>query len=361
MTRAVKQDRKRVFVSVIIALLGHGAVFFITQYLLPVKQEDVPDYSGPIEIIITRESRDVTSELASEAEEVRVEPESVIEPDVDDSLLDEEPAFEENTFEDDISTLDKPQASAVGVRDTGTVKSPITESIKSESLPFFKSVPAEEKPKDIEQNAVPQIEDRAADPERGTTFEDIPEENIYAPVDPEGTFAPVQEKPEKKLPFKPSAELEPDTLAFDMDQLDEAIEHVKDDSRIPLKTGSDTDTGSASGTNTSAKPAVERKDVISTESPLIEWDEDGKKRALIFSGPKPDIPTWVKKEGLDLQIAVSFAVTPEGYTTSVAVGESSGYPDVDATVLNTVRKMRFNPVSGSENVTGTIRYIISTK
>ncbi|HEB29917.1 MAG TPA: TonB family protein [Spirochaetes bacterium] len=368
MTRAGNQDRKRVFISVIFALLVHGAVFFIIQYLLPMKKEDVPDYSGPIEITITREPREFTGEIESEEELVRAEPEAVVEHDEDESSLDEEPFFEDNTYEDYTSTVDKPPAPAVTVRDTDTIKYPVTESIKSESLPFFKSTSAFEKPAAFDQKAVSRVEDKAVNPDlaevapvRGMTPEDIPEENIYAPVDPEETLAPVQEKPEKKLLFEPLAELEPDTLAFDMDQLDEAIEYGKDDSRIPQKTEPYTDPGSVSGTNTSAKPAGERNDVLSIESSLIEWDKDGRKRVQIFPGPKSDIPLWVKKEGLDLQIAVSFAVTPGGYTTSVTVEESSGYPDVDAAVLETVRKMSFNPVSGSENVTGTIRYIISTK
>ena len=261
--------------------------------------------------------------------------------------------------------MDKPPAPAVTVRDTDILKYPVTESIKSESLPFFKSTSAFEKPASFDQKAVSRVEDKAVNPDlaevapvRGTTPEDITEENIYAPVDPEETLAPVQEKPEK-LPLEPSVELEPD-MAFDMDQLDEAIEHGKDDTRIPLETGPDTDPGLVSGIDASAKPSGKRKDVVSTESPLIEWEKDGRKRTLIFSGPKPDL-SWVKEEGIGRQIAVSFAVTPGGYTTSVAVEESSGYPDVDAAVLETVRKMRFNPVSGSENVTGTIRYIISTK
>ena len=265
--------------------------------------------------------------------------------------------------------MDKPPAPAVTVRDTDILKYPVTESIKSESLPFFKSTSAFEKPASFDQKAVSRVEDKAVNPDlaevapvRGMPPEDIPEENIPAPVDPEETLAPVQEKPEKKLPFEPSVELE-SALAFDIDSLVEVIEHGKDDSPIPLETGPDTDPGLVSGTDVSAKPSVsgERKDVLSTESSPIEWDKDGRKRVQIFPGPKSDIPLWVKKEGLDLQIAVSFAVTPGGYTTSVTVEESSGYPDVDAAVLETVRKMSFNPVSGSENVTGTIRYIISTK
>jgi TonB family protein len=192
-------------------------------------------------------------------------------------------------------------------------------------------------------------------------MEEVPEENVYAPVMPDETLAPVQEKPGKTLPFEPSAELEPDTLAFDMDQLDKAIEHGKDETEVTRKTEPDLKPAVDSGADSALKTSGERRDAPSSKAPLIEWHEEGQKRTLIFAGPKPDIPNWVKEEGLDLKIAVLFAVTPEGHTTSVSVGESSGYPDVDSAVLEVVRKMRFKPAKVSENVTGTIRYIISTK
>ena len=280
------------------------------------------------------------------------------EPVKDESLLEEESLVDRRP-EVKPEITEKPQAPVVPKRET--------EIVKAESLPFFKSSPVTEKPSPVKERAVSQIEDKTitpditkAEPERGAVTEEIPQENIYAPPAPDETLAPVQEKPGTTLPFKPSAELK-SASALDMDQLDQAIEHVRDDTEKTRVTESGVKPVSDSGGDRAAGPSVAGTDIPSAETPLIEWDEEGRKRTLIDAGPKVKIPDWVKEEGLDLQIAVTFAVTPQGHTTSVAVGKSSGYPDVDSAVLEVVRKMKFNPAKVSENVTGTIKYIISTK
>jgi len=80
-----------------------------------------------------------------------------------------------------------------------------------------------------------------------------------------------------------------------------------------------------------------------------------------FGSQAKEVPEWVKKEVLDLIVEVSFSVTPEGHTISLRVERSSGYTDVDASVLDSVRKLRFNPVRESRDVRGTVSYFISTK
>jgi TonB family protein len=96
-------------------------------------------------------------------------------------------------------------------------------------------------------------------------------------------------------------------------------------------------------------------------SPVISWEDADVQRSLVSAGPSPDIPQWVKREGIDLKVVVSFSVTAGGQTTQVSTALSSGYTDVDSAVLDSVRKMKFNPVPGADPARGTVSYLIRTK
>ncbi|MCK4803698.1 MAG: energy transducer TonB [Spirochaetes bacterium] len=320
MIRAIKQNRKRMLVSLILALSLHGVTFVSIQYFLPLKAEEIPEYSGPIEVTISRAEKPLT--------------------------LEDEGRRVEKTAISEAERHEEPVRSVPAIKDT------MTEPLK-EPVQFFRPV----RPVESEQ-PVKFSEDVEEDISEGITREEMLREELLAPADRDEVLMPVQqkpvreeeeEKPEKVLPFEPSSEIEPGPLAFDLDRLDEAIQKGKETPATADEKGSAVEQG------------LTETDISSSETPLIVWDDASGDRTLIYKGPPPDIPTWVKEEGLDLKMAVTFAVTPEGLTTSVEIEESSGYSDVDTSVLEAVRKMKFNPVADSKIVTGTIRYIISPR
>ena len=91
---------------------------------------------------------------------------------------------------------------------------------------------------------------------------------------------------------------------------------------------------------------------------VIQWEDPAQGR-LPLSAPLPKLPEWVSRRGQRLKVIVGFFLTPQGILTNVTVEESSGYSDVDAAVIEAVRRWKFNPVSGSRNVRGRVPYLIT--
>ena len=150
----------------------------------------------------------------------------------------------------------------------------------------------------------------------------------------------------KTGPVLPTRPDEDEQFALNMESLDQALE----------KGGEGGAGGPVSDNRTGGKSNASRK----TGAPNITWEEGSQGRKLLSLGERPRIPDWVKREGLDLRIEVSFSVTPEGHTTSFMVTRSSGYPHVDASVLESVRKLRFNPIPDDRYARGKISYLISS-
>jgi TonB family protein len=136
--------------------------------------------------------------------------------------------------------------------------------------------------------------------------------------------------------------------SLDMGRLDEALQSRGD--------GNSSGNG---GSNASSKGGNETAGFPGM--PGIQWQEAAAGRGLLKEPKDPDIPAWVKREGLYLTVVVDFDVTPQGRTTNPRVVKSSGYADVDAAVLDAVRNFRFNPIEGKETVTGRVPYVIDTK
>lgn len=93
----------------------------------------------------------------------------------------------------------------------------------------------------------------------------------------------------------------------------------------------------------------------------IEWARPEQGREAV-STPRPTVPRWVSEKGMSLQVTASFVLTPEGLLRDVQVERSSGYSDVDAAVLEALRRWRFDAAPpGSREVSGTIRYRIEPR
>jgi TonB family protein len=303
-----KQNRKRMFLSFILAFIFHGLIFVSVQYFIPLETEAVEEYKGPLIVTIDRpipsEPVKVVEELSPKVQKIT---EREVVPEKREKLVPE--------------TSQKDPVPKIATEDKGAsyeTYKPFRQDTEIDMVPYEKYDDAVISPTDKE-GVLPRIPSRSYEEE--------------------------ESKNDQDLPFQSQSETQEETLAFKMDRLDQAIDGVE-------KTGT-------------VSEEVEKEQKIKKAPPaeelVIVWDDASSERMLTYAGPDPKIPSWVQKEGLTLKSAISFAVTPEGHTTSVHIRISSGYSDVDTALLNAVRKMKFNPEPGNKRVTGTITYIISPK
>jgi TonB family protein len=306
------QNRKRMTISFVIAFLFHAAVFTGVQFILPEDLGKIEEYRGPLLVTIERERPPQPVEVVKKTP-VEKKAEERSRPEVKKEMP--APRKESRT----------PQSGAVS-----------------------SAVPSVEEKGIVPDTSGPAVHERNVDLMEMEKFWD----SIPAPLEEEEGPPPIttrqyeEEKKKDSVPFQSKSEIARESLALDVGKLDEAFES---------EAQSVSNGGKAKG------PVSDTGEIGTVNAPLIVWDDTSQKRSLTYKGPSPDIPLWVKKEGLDLRAAISFAVTAEGHTTSVKIRQSSGYSDVDSAILDAVRKMKFNPLPGGSLVTGTITYIISPR
>jgi TonB family protein len=94
----------------------------------------------------------------------------------------------------------------------------------------------------------------------------------------------------------------------------------------------------------------------------VQWGspDAGKGRALVLS-VSPKIPAWVSEQGLTLSVKVGFTVSADGVISAVRVERSSGYADVDASVVQAIGMSLFNSSPGAAPAKGTIPYLINPR
>ena len=94
----------------------------------------------------------------------------------------------------------------------------------------------------------------------------------------------------------------------------------------------------------------------------VEWDQpDASKGRILLNHPGPKIPAWVSAQGLTLSVRVAFTLLPDGVVSTVSVQNSTGYADVDSSVVDAIRHWRFSAAKGGGAVKGVIPYIIKTR
>ena len=86
----------------------------------------------------------------------------------------------------------------------------------------------------------------------------------------------------------------------------------------------------------------------------------GKGRTMIHT-VLPNLPAWVSQEGLALSVKVAFTVQPNGVVSAAKIEQSSGYGDVDASVLEAIRICLFNAVQDSAPAKGSIPYTVNLR
>jgi TonB family protein len=115
---------------------------------------------------------------------------------------------------------------------------------------------------------------------------------------------------------------------------------------------------SGSGAGTAAGTSASAAGTSAGQNYAIVWENSALGREPL-SMPRPVIPAWVSNAGLRLELEIDFALTPQGVLRSVRVSKSSGYSDVDSSVLDAVRRWKFKPGGKrDETVNGRVSYLI---
>jgi TonB family protein len=87
---------------------------------------------------------------------------------------------------------------------------------------------------------------------------------------------------------------------------------------------------------------------------------DGQGRALV-STVSPKLPSWVSAQNLTLSVSVGFTLLSDGVIGGVSLQQSSGYADVNASVIDAIRRWRFTPATGAPPARGLIPYVITPR
>jgi TonB family protein len=149
---------------------------------------------------------------------------------------------------------------------------------------------------------------------------------------------------------------------LDLSQLDKAISGSQAGGTGKAGGGSGQGTGTQAGTGTGTgggTGTVKGGGGSGSGTYSVVWDQpDASKGRNLVSAPSPRIPSWVSSQGLTLRVTVAFTLTQSGVISTVTVEQSSGYADVDAAVIDAIRRWRFTPSKATGTVDGVIPYVI---
>ncbi len=94
----------------------------------------------------------------------------------------------------------------------------------------------------------------------------------------------------------------------------------------------------------------------------VVWSQpDASRGRTLLSTVSPKVPSWVSAQGLTLSVTVAFTLLSDGVIGGVVLEQSSGYADVDAAVLDAIRRWRFSASASTASVKGVIPYVIKTR
>jgi TonB family protein len=307
--------RERLLVSIALAVVIHAAAFLLLELFLKLRRETMPEYSGPMFVQLeeqpviqqARESAALPAQLEASAAQGREAPPAT-------SL---QPAA--------------PRA-ASGLAAARSPGPSVEEPLKPKGPQFrMEGAPAQE----AEVRPGPS----------GKGFQIPSEEPTLPPSGGPSKGAPL--RAEAVSPQGPSGE----APALPLESVDKALAQTGG-----AKAGR---AGAVAGGVSTAAPGRTGAGVgeISREGISILWDDPSQGREPT-STPKPVIPAWVSQAGLRLTMEVGFVLTPQGVLHSVRVVKSSGYSDVDSSVLEALRRWKFKSVASRANVTGRVGYLI---
>jgi TonB family protein len=310
--------RERLVISVFLAILVHFILLLVLQLVLKLERTRIPEYTGPL-FVTLGEIPDVAP-VIEKAKEARKLP----------RMRREQPQVEQ-------SSVEQAQGSA------------------ADSLPHIRPAPTSET-----------TEEPTTRPRTGLRFLDQPKtpssDERYLPPEqdayqspPAQTQTTPQPVPDAEVPALRQSEVRPEeepdqSSVLDLRRLDSSLTQSDDASS---QSGS-REGGPATQPATGAEATSAQE---GSEGIVILWDDPSQGREPTYT-PRPQIPGWVSEQGVRLQVVVSFALTPQGVLRDVKVEQGSGYSDVDAAVLEALRRWKFRPVSSTRTVTGRVPYTI---
>ncbi len=308
--------RERLVVSVLLAILVHFILLLVLQLVLKLERTRIPEYTGPLYVTLGETPDEAP--VIEKAEEPRQLP----------PMEREQPRVEQSSTE-------------LGGAASG--------------LPLLRPVPTPETTRES-----------TTAPRTGLRFLDQPEtpssDERYLPPEPEGYQSPPaptqttrEPVPAQEVPALGQAEVRPAEEAeqpsvLDLGSLDSSLTQTDD-----AGTQSGTRDGGPTSQPTTGEQSTSAQE--GREGIVILWDDPSQGREPTYT-PRPQIPGWVSEQGLRLQVVVSFGLTPQGVLRDVKVEQGSGYSDVDAAVLEALRRWKFRPVSSTRTVKGRVPYTI---
>jgi len=312
--------RERLVISVFLAILTHFVLLLVLQLVLKFEKSRIPEYSGPLYVTLG-ETPDVAP-VIEKAQEPKQLP----------RMEREQPRVEQQPAEQA-----RPEKGS-----------------ESAGLPRIRSVPTTETTQETRER--PRTGLRFLEPVETPSSDERylpPEQEAYQspPAQEESSRQPV---PAQEVPASRQSEVRPQEgpdqpSVLDYRDLDSSL--------------TDAGAGRASGSREGgpiSQPATGAESTAAQEGRegiVILWDDPSQGREPTYT-PRPRIPAWVSKQGLRLQVVVSFVLTPQGVLRDVTVERGSGYSDVDSAVLEALRRWKFRPVFSTRAVTGRVPYTI---
>jgi TonB family protein len=295
--------RDRFLISLALALVIHALALFVVELIIRNQRARLPEYSGPLYVQL--------EEVPVIARSLPAAPAVVSEPPPGESA----PPAEA-----------RPAAPAPG----GGVVAAAPETAAPRLRPQ-------------EPLAAPATPEPAPPPPRTEPF--VPEEVVIPPAGrkPQTETAGTQGAAPAVAP----------AAVMPLTDLDSALEERGEAGPAGEPDAGGVEGGAESGQARGTAPAAE----AAGEGFLIQWEDPSQGREAIAQ-PLPVLPAWVSQQGLRLKTTVSFVLNPQGFLTEVKTEEGSGYSDVDAAVLEALRRWKFKPVASTRSVRGRVSYII---
>jgi len=329
-------NRKRLMISIVLALGIHGIIFFVLNYFLPPQLGPEDVYTGPVIVTI-----DLPKPPPAKIEK-RTER---IESPVKERIPPQQPPKPEKQEKEIVKQQKGPPA----VSEEKEIPKEI-----SRMVPVQPSRPSPPASRIVEEKTRVEEESEISEEQFAPWFEEQSKRTLEVPkkISPEELakrhLADIEKGKTAGEVFKPEVVLEEEKPLVDIEKFESAY----GESGSPE--GAESEGGKLPGKGEVSGAFVGKYSEISWENPTSG-------RKLLSEIPEPDIPEWVKKRGFDLKVVIRFSVSPKGTVSSTEVKVSSGYSDVDASVVDAVRKLRFTPVKEPGEEWGEIEFLIKTR
>jgi len=99
--------------------------------------------------------------------------------------------------------------------------------------------------------------------------------------------------------------------------------------------------GTGTGPSIASKPKA-KKEMFTITGPL-------KDRPIVYK-VIPEYPAWAQQQGIEASVILEFTVTPEGSVKNlILVRRTSGYPKLDESAMEALRKWLFSPLTDGSN------------